>query len=100
MICPSCNGTGFITAFHVRYADGTSRFGVDLGCGRCGGTKEVPDEMAQWIAEGKAMREERIARGFTLRKEAARRNMNPSELSAMEQGKVKPIPSGSNDHTR
>jgi hypothetical protein len=92
MQCPRCNGSKTIVAAHVSYANGSHGYGVPFPCDQCAGSGEVPDEMAEWIQAGSAMREERLQRRVTLREEAKRRGMNPVELSRMEFGKIKPVP--------
>lgn len=87
MKCPTCSGTGKIRGF------GCPGFvPIEIDCVACTGTGTRPDEQAQWIEEGKAMKENRIARNLSLREEAARRKMNPAELSEMERGLRKPVP--------
>jgi hypothetical protein len=94
--CPDCHGRGRDVATHVRYADGSGRFNVDMQCSRCKGTGMVPDEMAEWIRVGAEMREQRVNGGHyrTLHDEAKRRGMTAAELSKMENGRIKPIPEG------
>lgn len=93
MICPDCNGSGKVIANHVTYADGRSGFGVECQCSRCQGTGSVPDEMAEWIEQGRAMRDARVnGKPYrSLWEEARRRGMTAQELSKMEFGKIKPI---------
>jgi len=89
--CPDCRGSGISVANHVRYADGKGAVNVPLHCSRCEGSGRVPDEMFPWIEAGRRMRARRLKANRTLRAEAARRGMLPSELSMMECGKIKPI---------
>ncbi len=92
-ICPECQGRKFTIASHVRYADGSGRSNVTLKCSFCQGTGEVPQEKLAWRAQGQAMREDRVnVRMVGLREEAKQRGMSPSELSGMEQGRIKPVP--------
>lgn len=92
MECPSCSGSGKILGFFAIRVDGGCDPCREFQCLRCKGSGTVLDEMTMWIAAGKTMREDRRSRRNTLRKEAEKRKMKPSELSAMEQGRVKPEP--------
>lgn len=80
-----------IGLFAIR-ADGGCDPCREFPCFRCGGSGTVPDETTAWMAAGKAMRDDRRSRGNTLRKEAAERRVEISELSAMERGRVEPKP--------
>lgn len=91
MECPDCGGGGkVIGLFAIR--DGGCDLCREFPCFRCAGSGAVPDETVVWMAAGKAMREDRRSRSNTLRKEAAERRMEASELSDMERGRVKPRP--------
>lgn len=94
MICPDCKGSKEIVAAHVTYANGRSGWGVPFPCHRCNGTGEVPEEMAEWMREGRAMRDARVnGKPYrSQRDEAKRRGMTAMQLSAMEMGRVKPVP--------
>ncbi len=92
MPCPDCRGSGRTIASHVRYASGGGACNVPMKCSQCGGTGQIPDAMLDWIARGKAMRDRRVeVERRSLREEAKRRGMSPSELSAMEQGRCEPV---------
>jgi hypothetical protein len=94
MQCPTCKGQKSIIASHVRYADGSGGWGVPLPCDRCDGAGEVPDEMADWIRVGIAMRDRRVngTPYRSLHEEAKRRGLDTVTLSRMERGKIKPVP--------
>lgn len=92
MECPDCNGDGKVVGLFAIRADGGCDPCREFQCFRCDGSGVVPDEMAAWMAAGKMMCDDRRSRGNSLRKEAGEREMKPSELSAMEQGKVEPKP--------
>lgn len=81
-ICPTCEGKGKLSG----YACPGFRL-VELGCVTCYGQKEISDEHLQQIEKGKAMRQERIKRGVSLREEAKRLGLSPSDYSAVEQGR-------------
>lgn len=93
MICPTCNGSG--NGGPVHYNTGINkRTGMCGGywkqysdCFRCQSTGVVPDEMAQWIIDGKALRKIRVERGELLHEAAKRMSIESSELSAIEQGR-------------
>lgn len=92
MKCPDCNGKGCLVAAHVRYADGTGRFNMEIGCTRCNKTGTVPDEMAGWIEAGRRMRHQRVhVNRRNLRDEAKRLGIDVVTLSKMEAGKIEPI---------
>lgn len=93
MTCPDCKGEKITIADHVRYADGTSGYGVTMPCLRCKGAGEVDDRTPEWIVAGNAMRDARVNRGYrTLRDEAKRRGMDVVTLSKMERGVIEPVP--------
>lgn len=84
--CPNCKGEGVIRGF------GCPGFRpVEIPCLVCKGEKVVGQEVLEWRRVGEEMRQERIARGVTLREEAKRRGMSAVDLSGMEHGAVKPV---------
>lgn len=87
--CPRCNGEKEILAQFVRMSNGTCRSQM-LPCNQCRGQGKVTEEMLDWIRKGKEIRAERLLRNVGLREEAIARGIFPSELSAMEQGRIKP----------
>lgn len=89
--CPDCKGAGFGGPAFVHTTTGCS-FQETTTCSTCMGRKEMPDEFPEWRKIGRQMRDDRRGRGLSLGEEARRRGMRPSELSAMEFGKVKPVP--------
>lgn len=90
MTCPDCNGEREVDVHFLLMADGSCVPHRRVKCSRCQGTGEVSGEMVGWIKRGRALRDDRLSRGLTLRAEAARRGLAPSELSAMEMGRVEP----------
>ncbi len=93
MQCPECKGTKTTIATHVRYADGSSRWGVEMKCLRCQGIGEVDDRTPEWIRIGRAMRDKRVNEDRRiLRDEAKRRGIDVVTLSQMECGCIEPIP--------
>lgn len=93
MQCVRCNGTKKIMGlFGINSQTGKCMPVVELPCHYCNATGKVPEDTPLWIEEGKKLSEFR--RSFfkhTLRDEARRRGMKPSDLSDMEIGKTKPI---------
>lgn len=81
VICPECNGRkGGVV--HVNATSG-HRF-ENRKCDFCDGLGHVRQhELDRW-KECEAVRADRIARGMTLRAEAARLGISPSELSDRE----------------
>jgi len=59
-------------------------------CYRCSGQGTVPDEMAAWIALGKAIKERRMTPYRPLWVEAKRLGIDAKTLSDMEQGYCDP----------
>lgn len=89
--CPHCGGKGEIRALvdgfrgHERFADWRT-----LKCGTCHGRGALTPEEHQRVEAGVALREERVARGLTLRQEARRLGIDPIELSMREWGRQAP----------
>lgn len=86
MICPTCNGKGHNFGHCNTGPDSSQHYWGDLKCFRCKGSGEVPDEMKQWIADGKAMVKARRDNGLTLIEAAKTLGISSAELSAMENG--------------
>lgn len=85
MKCPDCeNGT--VVGLFARMADGSCKPRVVIPCPRCKGACVVPDEMPEWIAAGKELRDIRLAMNLGLRKAAEAIGVLPSDLSFAEQG--------------
>lgn len=82
--CPDCNGKkrGIV---HLNTVSG-GRFEV-RDCTFCEGTGFVRGHKAEKWREGEALRHDRKLRGLTLRQEAARLGISPSELSRREWGR-------------
>lgn len=57
-------------------------------CDTCGGTSEVSEGQLQAIRRGEELRRARLAEGRGLRAEAMRLGIPPSELCAIERGRV------------
>lgn len=77
--CPSCvdgNSYGF----------GKLGKPVVIKCDVCNGTDLVDNLTLVKIEKGKILKEERIARGITLRNEAKWLKVDASELSKLERG--------------
>lgn len=83
--CPSCKGSGQVLA-HVAATSG-HRFG-EYPCDTCGGAGAITEDHARRIVQGQALREDRLARGMTLRREAERLGLGAAELSARESGRA------------
>ena len=90
VLCPGCNGQQRGYGFVMRAGGGCNLEAI--GCFDCGGTGEVTQERADWMTEGRRMAEDRQRRDLSLREEARRRGMTAAELSAMENGRVRPVP--------
>lgn len=86
MKCPSCNGKGSSFGHCNTGPDSSKHYWGYIKCLRCKGSGIVPDEMKQWIADGKAARERRFASGKSLLEAAKETGISTAELSAMENG--------------
>lgn len=87
--CPSCNGDGGGMA-HINRGNKPHTFEW-VACSICSGDGVVSDERAALIAEGKKLREARLARDESLLEMATRLNMSPAELSGIEVGRAHPL---------
>jgi ribosome-binding protein aMBF1 (putative translation factor) len=89
MQCPECKGKG---CYHSqRFVNSTSGCRYEEGereCGTCKGTGSITDDHAERIKQGEARRRDRISRDMSLREEAKRLGIKPSELSDIERGRV------------
>jgi hypothetical protein len=65
--------------------------GLSFDCELCGKTGQIDSQKTSWCKEGRKMKEDRIARGLVLRKEAERRSLDPLTLSKMERGISEPV---------
>lgn len=81
MQCPTCDGSGKVDGLHF----------LLMTCYRCDGVGSVPDEMAQWVEDGKIYRLARQAKNETIGDAAKRLGISVPELSAIENGR-KPKP--------
>lgn len=83
VVCPQCNGWQRILTFH----------GIDLGkCTMCEGTGMASAEKGRWYSYGQRLKSLRLARRLRLREAARIMGMDPSNLSKMERGLVRPQP--------
>lgn len=87
--CPTCEGRGEQLATGIIYAKGhTGPYAAMLPCHRCGGQKVIPRVMLEWIARGKEIHAYRRNAGLTLHAASQAWGLSPSEVSAMELGRV------------
>lgn len=89
-VCPDCAGAKRVFRFlDGRREDGTAFHSSGYAdCSRCAGTGEVSQEDADRYAAGQVLRRDRLHRMVSLREEAARLGITPSELSKRERGKT------------
>ena len=81
--CSACLGFKRRYDFHGR----------DLGeCEVCNGHGKLTREQTHWVLYGKKLKSERIEQGLTLRAAARHLGVDPSNLSKMERGVIKPQP--------
>jgi len=79
-ICLQCEGFGKIFAIK----------GTSINCDMCAGSGMMKDKHVLWLMQGEVLKEIRIKNGLTLRKCALRYGIDPSNLSKMERGIIKP----------
>lgn len=79
--CPACADSARIVHYSPDAANRTP-----FMCRHCKGTRLVTDEQARDIQRGVEIRENRRARGVSLRERAAQLCMAPSVLSDVENG--------------
>jgi DnaJ-class molecular chaperone len=86
--CPHCEGPKKVGAFVDGVRNG-KRWGAfeQIPCFTCNGTGEVTPEHMARICEGKRRREDRKARGLSLRQESVRLGISMQELSEIERGR-------------
>ncbi len=86
MTCPDCDGRGSGIAC-VDCAD-RSKSGVrEIPCPRCAGTGQLTAEQMAAYEAGRKLRNDRVARGVSLREEARRLGITATELSDRENGR-------------
>lgn len=85
--CPSCRGAKKVGG--IGCGPGGCKPLV-LDCSTCGGVGQITEERVEWMATGKRLREERLARDLGLRAEAERLGIKPSMLSDYEHGRLNP----------
>ncbi len=91
MICPDCKGAKDVFAFVNTGPDASKHRSGMMPCRRCSGRGAVPFQMAEWMRQGRLMRDARVARRESLREAAQRLGMGSAVLSRLEQG-YEPIP--------
>jgi DnaJ-class molecular chaperone len=82
--CPDCGGRGESFVHLSTTTGGYTRW---MDCMTCGGATVISVEHGERIAEGNRRREDRKTRLMTLRDEAKRLGISPSELSRIENGR-------------
>lgn len=87
MKCPECKGNGSLFGMSLR-----SGFAGHIACPACGGIGEVSRDQLWAMQVGDRMRQTRIGKGFGLRQAAELLGILPSDLAAMEHGRITPKP--------
>lgn len=85
MTCPACHGS---RVTRVVACSTTGCREHDEVCRTCEGTGEMPADLAAQLQEGERRRQDRIARGLSLREEARRLEISATDLSDMEHGRM------------
>lgn len=90
LICPECKGRGESNAlvYGRRASGGSFCEHRAVRCHRCDGVGTLSPEAMRRYADGRSMAEDRRARGLTLREEARRLGISPTELSDREWGRA------------
>lgn len=81
--CPQCNGFGVLFAAFYEYS---------FKCDLCKGAGVIDDKKMIDIKRGHLLKVWRINQKLTLREAAKKHNIDPSNLSKMERGIIKPVP--------
>ena len=87
-VCPICEGRKRALA-HINRGSAPHSW-EKMDCRACAGTGMISAETATAIANGRSMRERRIARDESLREAAKRLGVSPAELSRIEHGYPSP----------
>ncbi|MDH3360097.1 MAG: helix-turn-helix domain-containing protein [Desulfobulbaceae bacterium] len=87
-ICPICEGKKKGLAFLNRGEDYRTHTQQEIVCLTCNGQGTITTEMMNRINKGKELRKRRIAKRLTLRQAASKLGILPSQLSAIEHGRV------------
>lgn len=92
--CPSCGGEGKLLGMFPVYRDSVPQSErkpvVEMDCDRCRGAGKVPQLMAQWVKDGKQLRQSRLDAGFGLREFCETNGINPVVRSNRERGIIDP----------
>jgi predicted transcriptional regulator len=78
--CFQCDGFGKIFF----------RNGNSIDCDMCEGLGQMSGENVLWKLQGEILKDWRMSQGLTLRKCANKYQIDPSNLSKMERGIIKP----------
>ena len=89
--CPHCKGDGGYDCHINRGLDISTHTFEWRQCITCEGDGVIGEERAKLIAEGKAMRDARVARMETLLEASRKLDIGPAELSAIELGRAPPL---------
>jgi len=96
MQCPTCKGEKKVIGLFPVWAEDVPeeerKAFIELTCYRCKGRGEVPEEMTEWMKEGKKLRNKRIEKRILLRNAAKRLGIDVTEISEQETGTKKPNP--------
>ncbi len=82
--CTRCGGRGWFDAVVNR--GGCCEFD-SVDCDLCAGTGRISEVLAERIAAGRRRRDDRVARGLTVRQEAARLGITAVQLGQIERGR-------------
>lgn len=87
--CGVCEGKGMAMAMGIIYAKGhDGPWAKEMTCLSCDGKGYFTPEQVIWRGQGEQMRAYRLDMGLTFRDAAKLFGIRPSEVSAMESGKV------------
>ena len=86
--CPDCKGEGVSFCHQNRGADSTTHRWGYIDCMTCGGEKTITRDHLDRIREGRRLMAQRQCNGESLMDAARRQGMTPTQLSAIEHGRI------------
>lgn len=88
ILCKFCDGKGYSGPVHVNRGGGRGEWLDRIECTHCGETGVWDAEHLARYEEGQAHKKQRVERGESIRKAAARLGVTPDQLSSFETGRA------------
>lgn len=85
--CPECSGAGIVNVVWQGLPESVADAAE---CSACRGIGEISPRHAMRLEVGRAMRNDRVARGLSLQQEAKRLGIETRKLADLEWGRVSP----------